>query len=157
MAALLLKMNRSMVTLDESAPQAAPTDPAAADGEAPQEAPPMKRERHGRKKKAVSKEDSSAPATAQKTQPAIEDFGTYRAIILARKDKDDVMGGLRVQLSRRNSRDLKFIAACTGVPLTTLLNNIVRHHIKSHAKLLSTLTRPALSWAKRDNTEDHEQ
>ncbi len=141
MAALLAKMNRSSIQpLPEPRPEPIqePTPEPL-----PEPTPPPAVKQRGRPRK----EDKPAKAA---------DFEAYRAQFLTRH-KEEEMGGLRVQLSRRNSNDLKFIAACTGTTLTTLLNNVLRHHIATHADLLNTLTRPALSWAERDKDADHEQ
>ena len=159
MTALLAKMNRnaiqplSPVPAEEPEPAAPVEQPVES---APEPKTPATVNRGGRKKKdadAVSR--PARPARTAKAASAA-DFETYRAQFLTR-DKEEEMGGLRVQLSRRNSLDLKFIASCTGVTLTAFLNNVLRHHIETHADLLKSLTRPALSWEERDKDNDHEQ
>lgn len=163
MTELLAKMNRnaiqplSPVPAEEPKPAAPVEQPVERPVEsAPEPKTPAAVNRRGRKKKdadAVSR--PAKPARTAKAASAA-DFETYRNQFLTR-DKEEEMGGLRVQLSRRNSLDLKFIASCTGVTLTAFLNNVLRHHIETHADLLKSLTRPALSWEERDKDDDHEQ
>lgn len=159
MTALLAKLNRSAVEPLPPVPAEEP-EPAAPEARPMESAPkpetPSAVKGRGRKKKET--DAAPRPATPARTAKAASaaDFETYRAQFLTR-DKEDEMGGLRVQLSRRNSRDLKFIASCTGVTLTTFLNNVLRHHIETHSGLLKSLTRPALSWEERDKDDDHEQ
>lgn len=147
MTALLAKMNRNSIQplsplpAEEPSPTPVPA-PVPIPAIQPEEMPPAVKQR-GRPKKEIKVAQTA-------------DFETYRTRFLTR-DKEEEMGGLRVQLSRRNSLDLKFIAACTGTTLTTIINNVLRHHIATHADLLNTLTRPALSWAERDKDTDHEQ
>lgn len=152
MAALLAKMNRNAIQPLPPKPAEEPA-PATTMTPAPEPETPAAVKGRGRKKKEA--DAVSRPATAARGARA-EDFEAYRTRFLIRA-KEEEMGGLRVQLSRRNSRDLKFIAGCTGVTLTTLLNNVLRQHIESHANLLKTLTRPALSWEERDKDDEHEQ
>lgn len=150
MSALLAKMSRNAIQPLQPTPAEEP-EPAMVPAPEP-EAPTAVKGR-GRKRKEA--EAVSRPATPARGARA-EDFEAYRTRFLTRA-KEEEMGGLRVQLSRRNSRDLKFIAGCTGVTLTTLLNNVLRQHIESHANLLKTLTRSALSWEERDKDDEHEQ
>lgn len=147
MTALLAKMSRNSIQplspllAEEPSPTPDPA-PVPVPAIQPEETPPAVKQR-GRPKKEIK---------AAKTA----DFEMYRTRFLTR-DKEEEMGGLRVQLSQRNSRDLKFLAACTGTTLTTIINNVLRDHIATHADLLNTLSRPALSWAERDKDTDHEQ
>lgn len=151
MEALLAKMRRSAIPhLPEETIGSVPM-PAAIPVAPPEPVPPAKVKQRGRPRK----EACSRPACPGKTVKPT-DFETYRATFLTR-DKEEEMGGMRVQLSRRNSLDLKFIATCTGCTLTTLLNNVLRHHIETHANLLKSLSRPALSWEERDKDTDDEQ
>ena len=159
MTELLAKMNRNAI--QPLSPVPAEEAEAAAPVEQPVESAPEPKTPaavNGRGRKKNDADAVSRPARPARTAKAASaaDFETYRAQFLTR-DKEAEMGGLRVQLSRRNSLDLKFIASCTGVTLTTLLNNVLRHHIDTHASLLKTLTRPALSWEERDKDDDHEQ
>lgn len=139
MTALLAKMSRS--TIEPSPSREPEKEPVPVIQ--PEEMPPAAVKQRGRPKKEIK--------TAKTA-----DFEAYRTRFLTR-DKEEEMGGLRVQLSQRNSRDLKFLAACTGTTLTTIINNVLRDHIATHADLLNTLSRPALSWAERDKDTDHEQ
>ena len=159
MTELLAKMNRNAIQPLSTVP--AEEAEAAAPVEQPVESAPEPKTPaavNGRGRKKKDADAVSRPARPARTAKAASaaDFETYRAQFLTR-DKEEEMGGLRVQLSRRNSLDLKFIASCTGVTLTTLLNNVLRHHIDTHAGLLKSLTRPALSWEERDKDDDHEQ
>lgn len=149
MDALLAKMNRSQIQLPEV------PEPPVAESPSPKTEPasataPQEKKRPGRKKK-----DATGSARPAVTAGKAMDFDSYHDTFLVR-DTDEEMGGLRVQLSQRNSRDLRFIATCTGVSLTTFVNNVLRHHIEQHAGVLKTLTRPVLSWEERDNDNDND-
>ncbi|MCM1168565.1 MAG: DUF3408 domain-containing protein [Bacteroides sp.] len=151
MDALLAKMNRSQIQIQ---PLPEVPEPPVAEEPAPktEAAPaPQEKKRPGRKKK-----DAAGSVRPAVTAGKAMDYAAYHDTFLVR-DTDEEMGGLRVQLSQRNSRDLRFIATCTGVSLTTLVNNVLRHHIEQHAGVLKTLTRPALSWEERDNDSDNDQ
>ncbi len=151
MEALLAKMNRSAIQPLPDVPAEPAPLPEPMPVSRPEPTPPVTVKQRGRPRREEARQTT---LTGKPSKAA--DFEAYRTQFLTR-NKEEEMGGLRVQLSRRNSLDLKFIATCTGITLTTLLNNVLRHHIDTYAGLLKTLTRPALSWEERDKDDDHEQ